>query len=209
MPANSNRDSIQLGESLISEAKFLDEGDLDDLIDKLLVMRGLPKGRHQLPDELRSWRCAWTETLQKMYEEEIASPSSLSPDQGNLLRLFVKNVRPKTLLEIGCYIGISAMWMAHGLEEIGDEGVLHSVDLFEDVDPTPLRRVGLRAPKEFVVQAFRDANLAHRVKLHQMDSAEMADRIHELVGSKIDPFFSTLTIASKDASTIFCASITM
>jgi cephalosporin hydroxylase len=46
------------------------------------------------------------------------------------------NIRPRTVVELGCFIGVSTIWIAAALEENG-EGIVHGVDLFDPVAPNP------------------------------------------------------------------------
>ena len=57
---------------------------------------------------------------------EILNPHMASGHvQGRLLKLLVKMIRPKNILEIGTYTGYSAICMAEGLD---DEGKLYTFE---------------------------------------------------------------------------------
>lgn len=145
-------------------------------------------GRFELPAFLREADLPWAKTLVEMYGQEVAFPTSLSPTQGDLLRSLVANVAPRRVVEIGSFIGISAVWMAQGLEQLGGDGEVHGVDLFEPIRPEPpyRSRGSLDDPLGFAEQAAASAGLAHRIRFHRMDSREMARRLPDLVGVPID-----------------------
>ncbi len=145
-------------------------------------------GRFELPAHLREADLPWAKTLVAMYADEVAFPTSLSPTQGDFLRSLVANVAPRRVVEIGSFIGISSVWMAQGLEQLGGEGVVHGVDLFDPVRPEPpyRSRGSLDDPLGFAEQAASSAGLAHRIRFHRMESREMARRLPELVGIPID-----------------------
>lgn len=52
---------------------------------------------------------------------------NIGPDQGKLLSLLVKLVRPQNILEVGSYYGYSAVWMARALST----PALHCVEVSE------------------------------------------------------------------------------
>ncbi len=52
--------------------------------------------------------------------------------QGRLLELFVRMIRPQTVLEIGTFTGYSALSMAAGL---ADGAVLHTVEVDDELEP--------------------------------------------------------------------------
>ncbi len=52
--------------------------------------------------------------------------------QGRLLELFVRMIRPQTVLEIGTFTGYSALSMAAGLT---DGAVLHTIEVDDELEP--------------------------------------------------------------------------
>ena len=51
--------------------------------------------------------------------------------QGRLLKMLVKMIRPKTILEIGTYSGYSTLCLAEGLDE---GGVIHTFDINDELE---------------------------------------------------------------------------
>lgn len=51
--------------------------------------------------------------------------------QGRLLKMLVRMIRPKNVLEIGTFSGYSALCMAEGLEE---GAMLHTIEIFDELE---------------------------------------------------------------------------
>src|SRR3569832_2167271 len=64
------------------------------------------------------------------YEHHAHSNMLSGHLQGKLLEMVSCMVRPKRILEVGTFVGYSALCLAKGLS---DEGLLHTLDLREDV----------------------------------------------------------------------------
>ncbi len=126
------------------------------------------------PASLDNPSCRWLQTLKRMYAMKIAFPASLSPDAGLLLHSLVRNIRPRTVVETGTFIGMSTLWMAAAMEEAGGRdwpGVIHTFDDFGPIAPGPWREVGMESGRlSFVAGLLADAGLAHRVVLHPGNS---------------------------------------
>ena len=112
-------------------------------------------------------------------DDQRSYPTSVFPPVGRFLYSLVRCVRPKLILETGCYIGYSTLCMAQAMQENGG-GHSHSFDLFTPrpdlvspfIGPCP---DGLR-----VARAHADrAGLAHRITFHKGDSAQ---RIRDIFG---------------------------
>ena len=75
------------------------------------------------------------EYLYRLYRAtnvEILNPHMASGHvQGRLLKLLVKMIRPKNILEIGTYTGYSAICMAEGLD---DEGKLYTFEVDDELE---------------------------------------------------------------------------
>ena len=55
--------------------------------------------------------------------------------QGRMLKMFVRMIRPKQILEIGTYSGYSALCLAEGLEE---GGMLHTFEINDEQEDLPV-----------------------------------------------------------------------
>lgn len=56
--------------------------------------------------------------------------------QGRMLKMFVKMIRPRQILEIGTYSGYSALCLAEGLSE---GGMLHTFEIMMNKRTLPVR----------------------------------------------------------------------
>ncbi|MDM9381592.1 CmcI family methyltransferase [Chlorogloeopsis sp. ULAP01] len=165
---------------------------LEDFFDKYFSFQGITGDRnyYRIPDWLKNSTSPWAITLTKMYQKTFNYPSPLSPEQGEFLKSLVCNIKPKNVLEIGCFTGISTIWMAAGLEQIGNPATIHSVDLFDDIMPWLPHRYGyLSNPLEFAQESVATAQLSHRIKFHKMNSQEMGKKYHEIINEPIDFLF--------------------
>ncbi|HED54554.1 MAG TPA: class I SAM-dependent methyltransferase [Phycisphaerales bacterium] len=131
----------------------------------------------------------WLAKLKALYADPISFPASMSPEAGLLLFSLVRNIRPRTVVEVGSFLGVSTIWIAAALEEIGDDpahsgdakarpGALVSIDDFAPVKETEWRRGSIRRDRKAIVQEnIEDAGLSHRVHLEQGTSWEVLSRI--------------------------------
>ncbi len=162
----------------------------DEVIAAVHARMAVDNNYYEIPSYLRSVNTKWSETLIRMYSEVFASPLSLSPDQGQLLWSLVRNLSPVNIVEIGCFVGVSTIWMGAALDELGGTGMVHSIDRFEPIRPNhPFHHAHVQDPLNFVQSCVDSAGLAHRVVLHQGDSAEVGREIRGIIGGTIDLLF--------------------
>lgn len=88
------------------------------------------RGGYHIPEWMKSSHCPWVEALNQIYQSSLCYPASISPSQGELLRALVHNIAPRTVVEIGCFIGTSSLWIASGLAEHTHPSTLYSIDTF-------------------------------------------------------------------------------
>ncbi len=137
------------------------------------------------PVHLESSTSPWVRTLRELYAHPVAFPSSMSPEAGLLLHALVRNIRPRTVVEVGTFIGVSTLWMAAALEDAAGDpggapvgpgqvrGIIHCFDVFAPVPRAQWRDAELNEDRlEFVRARLTRAGLAHRVVFHRGDSAE-------------------------------------
>jgi predicted O-methyltransferase YrrM len=135
---------------------------------------------------------SWVATLRDLYASPIAFPASLSPAMGMFLHSLVRNVRPRTVVEIGTFLGVSTIWTASALEAAKDDppqlstapgqlhGAIHCFDDFAPIQPGAWRAVGTEGPRDALVRRhLQQAGLAHRVTLHPGDSSECVARARD------------------------------
>ena len=169
---------------------YLERDALGDFFNQFSSSLGVSYKYHQVPEYLKNCTSPWAVTLVKMYQERFTWPAALPPAQGEFLRNLVLNTDPKTVLEIGCFIGVSTIWMASALEQLGSRATIHSVDLFNEIMPgqhTHYRY--LRDPLEYAQSAAASAQLSDHIKFYKMDSKEMGMKAHEILDKPIDLLF--------------------
>lgn len=171
----------------IDGSLYLKKDEQENLIELLLPILGVSHQYYEIPDSLKNCNTPWAATLVKMYQQKFSCPASLSPAQGDFLRTLVSNIAPKTVVEIGCFTGISTVWMAAGLEQTKQPGTIHSIDLFIDIVPRLPYHCGyLPNPLEYAQKSVEAAQLSHRVKFYQGNSVAIGEKIDQIVDEPID-----------------------
>ncbi|GAP98477.1 O-methyltransferase [Leptolyngbya sp. NIES-2104] len=169
----------------------LNKGDLEKFFDHYFAVKGISDDRqYRIPKYLKSSPEPWANTLSQMYEKKVNCPASISPEQGEFLKSLVANINPSTVVEIGCFTGVSTIWMAAGLEQIASSAVIHAIDLFDEILPwMPTRHGCLLDPYSYATERVAEAQLSHRIKFHKMNSIEAGHRLDQIVDRPIDFLF--------------------
>lgn len=81
--------------------------------------------------------------------------------QGKLLKMFVRMIRPKNILELGTFTGYSALSLADGMT--GD-GELHTIEIDDELE-------------DFICEHFENSPHADRLKLHVGDAREIIPQL--------------------------------
>ena len=107
--------------------------------------------------------------LNRWTHVKMARPRMLSGAyQGKLLEIISEMVQPTNVLEIGAYVGYSAICLAKALKS---GGILHTIEVDEELE-------------DIILKAIDDAGLADRIKLHIGNALEIIptlDQIFDLV----------------------------
>ena len=161
---------------------------LESFLDALQTKR--PIGLYPLPSLLEEpGNDAWRQVLRDIYKSKNARPASLSPEQGQLLRALILNIAPKVIVEIGTFIGVSTLWAASALEEIGS-GKIHCIDLYQPILPFPWSNmIYIANPAEYISKNFQKAGLEQYIELHAGNSHKIGQKYSENIGEKIDFLF--------------------
>jgi predicted O-methyltransferase YrrM len=171
----------------VNGEKFTAEENLQKFFRSYVSFYDIALKSYEIPEDLANSGSPWATTIVDMYNQSFAFPASVSPSQGQLLKSIVCNLNPQIVLEIGCFIGISTLWMASGLEQIRSGGFVHSVDLFNTIMPWPPHSYGyLKNPVDFAQKCAVSAQLSHRIEFHKMDSNTLGRKINEIVNKPID-----------------------
>lgn len=139
-----------------------------------------PEGGHPERWEFPAWLDAgaspWIAALKRLYEMPLTFPSAVSPDAGLLLHALVRNIRPRTVVEIGTHLGVSTLWLASALEA---GARLHTFDLFLPIRRSKLHPHEMLAGREEFVRGWvGQAGLDDLVHVHKGDSAFEVRRLH-------------------------------
>jgi len=83
--------------------------------------------------------------------------------QGKFLEIISRIVQPNKILEIGTFVGYSAICLAKGLQK---DGRLHTIELREE-------------DAAVSIENFRKANIADKIILHQGNALDILPTLHE------------------------------
>ncbi len=134
----------------------------------------------------------WVGALRDLYTSPASFPASFSPEAGLLLHALVRNIRPRTVIEVGSFLGASTIWIASAMEAAEADpghapvaagtarGTIHAFDDFGPMAKGPWRDVEVPGSRMSVVEeTLRRARLSHRVVLHPGDSSPEIIRIRD------------------------------
>lgn len=82
--------------------------------------------------------------------------------QGRLLKMFVRMINPRNILELGTFTGYSALCLAEGL--IAPDGELHTIEIDDELE-------------DFIRSHFEASPLADRLHLHIGDARDILPTI--------------------------------
>ena len=99
----------------------------------------------------------WRDTQLRLAYGQMASGHL----QGRMLKMLVRMIRPRRLLELGTFSGYSALRMAEGLE---DGAELHTVEVFDELE-------------DFLRQWIGGSPWADRIHLHIGDALDIVPRM--------------------------------
>lgn len=168
----------------------LHEARLDAFFRAWAEAQGIRPKAYDLPPDLLASPEPWACALVRLYREPSAYPACLSPSQGRQLRDLVLAARPARVVEVGCFIGVSSLWIGSALKELGAAGRLDSVDLFEPIGPWPPHRFAYVAdPLALARSAAKAARLEGRITFHRMNSVNLPARIEAMAGGPVDLLF--------------------
>lgn len=132
---------------------------------------------------LESSSLPWANALKALYAHEMSFPGSISPTAGEMLRTLVLNIAPVNVVEIGCFMGASTLWMASALQELRGTRQLHSIDLFHAHGPNDFTQTVLEKPLAYVQEKVNQSGFTDLVNLHAGDSKILADQVGQTVPS--------------------------
>lgn len=102
--------------------------------------------------------------LNRETQMKVEQPIMLSGHlQGAFLAMMSRMIRPRRILEIGTYTGYSALCLAEGLS---DDGMLHTIDINEELDEMHQRYWGA-------------AGVSEKIKMHVGQAADIIPTLDE------------------------------
>lgn len=135
----------------------------------------------EFPRYLDNPAVPWIRVLKEIYASPVSFPASISPQAGLMLFSLVRNVRPRTVVEVGSFIGVSTIWMAAAMEDAArdpsngpgsGEGIIHAFDDFGPMPAGAWRESAISSSRLPIVEKHLErAGLRHRVVLHPGDSS--------------------------------------
>lgn len=164
---------------------------------KLMREEDHPK-RWVLPAYLDNPSVAWLRELKGLYAGPMSFPASLSPEAGLMLFSLVRNIRPRVVVEVGTFLGVSTLWMAAALAEgevdpptiAGNRpqppdapgettatdrqptAIIHCFDDFGPMPPGPWREARIDEDRDVLVAAsLQRAGLERYAILYKGDSS--------------------------------------
>lgn len=154
----------------------------------------------QFPRYLDNPATPWIRVLKEIYASPYAFPASIAPQAGLMLFSLVRNIRPRTVVEVGSFVGVSTIWMAAALEDAaGDppngpgsgEGIIHAFDDFGPMPAGPWRESVISESRlPLVEKHLNRAGLMHRVALHPGKSAEEIVKAREMLRGTLNATLS-------------------
>ncbi|MCX7049385.1 MAG: class I SAM-dependent methyltransferase, partial [Candidatus Sumerlaeota bacterium] len=127
----------------------------------------------------------------QMIEKDTASfPTSVNPPVGHFLYSITRLLRPRLIIETGCYIGYSTLCMAEALAR-NQSGHIHSFDLFLPL-PDTYSSPFLPGCRDSLLVAHahaEKAGLANYVTFHKGDSSSSIPQVLSAENSALDLAF--------------------
>jgi predicted O-methyltransferase YrrM len=163
--------------------------DVPQLLALYTSRHGYQNRKWEIPEWLAARQEGWARVLIEMYGEDVSFPASLAPSQGRQIHELILLKKPRHVVEVGCFIGVSSIWIGSALEKLG-QGRLHSIDLFQEKVPVPPHHWSfLGYPLNYARAKVEAAGLSGRVTFEQMRSGDYAKSVQRSDGSPIDFLF--------------------
>ncbi len=163
--------------------------DVPEILARYSSFYGFQNQKWEIPEWLSGNSERWAQVLIEMYQEPVSYPASVAPAQGRQIHDLILAHQPINVVEIGCFIGISSVWIGSALEKSG-KGTLCSVDLFQEKVPVvPFHRGFLGNPIKYAMEKVEEAGLDNRVRFVKMESGSFAAARSHVADRMIDFLF--------------------
>jgi predicted O-methyltransferase YrrM len=119
------------------------------------------------------------ETLNQLSKIDYTHPISIRPEIGEIFYSLARNLKPKIIVEIGAFLGYSAICFAQAIEDNEcKDGKVYSIDLFLPHTHNPLYLSDdIHNPLEFARKNIEKARLQHRIDFLQGNSIDIAPKL--------------------------------
>ena len=113
--------------------------------------------------------------LDELSASEYAHPISIYPEVGEIIYSLARNIKPKTVIEIGSFIGYSTICLAQAIEDNQeDNGMVYAIDNFLPHINNPNLPIDIENPLELAEANVKKAGLEHRIEFIKGFSSEVA-----------------------------------
>lgn len=103
--------------------------------------------------------------INRLTHQTLINPRMMSGHlQGRVLSMFCKMIQPVRILELGTYVGYSALCMAESLPE---NGVLHTVECDDELE-------------DIILENFAKSECGSKIILHIGDALQVIDELGEI-----------------------------
>ena len=147
-----------------------------------------PGDMWEIPDWLKKTKTKWAKILISLYKQPMSFPGSVSPNTGLLLRSLVMNIAPKTVIEVGSFIGASSIWVASAMAEYDRRNKLYCLDLFPPTHGNNDFAPGVifKDPLGFIEKNMKKCGFEDFVEMYRGDSKVLIHEIAKKIGSPVD-----------------------
>jgi len=103
--------------------------------------------------------------LNEISQREFVHPCSTNPQVGDMIYSITRNLNPKTVVEIGAFIGYSTICLAQAMKDNGqDEGCVYSIDPFVFLKKASWLSKDIDNAYELAIENIREAGVESRVE---------------------------------------------
>ncbi|MEW6145499.1 MAG: class I SAM-dependent methyltransferase [Thermodesulfobacteriota bacterium] len=128
--------------------------------------------------------------MNELSNSQFTHPVSVHPGVGEILYSIARNLRPRTIVEIGTFIGYSTICFAQAMEDNRQgAGTVYGIDLFQPHAKHPLfLKQDVENPLQLAEENSRKSGLEHRIVFLKGSSHELAGDLLSRIDS-IDILF--------------------
>lgn len=173
----------------ILKKRYIDLSDIHNILESYKNTYTFENETWPLPEWLLSNGNIAYKTLENMYSNPVAFPASLPPSQGRILHDLIIANKPINVIEIGCFLGISSIWIGSALQHL-EAGHVYAIDIFNRKLPALPWHVGyLESPLDFARENVERAGLNDYITFFKELSWRFAKSKNSILQDGIDFLF--------------------